>query len=234
LLPIPTTVKLLCNHIKYGASVATKPKTSDAIGKVKFRVIEFELEGTDASMQETIRGFTAALTRSSAQPVTRQLRNAPTKHVEEGDAVEPEIADEVVVDAEEVNPADPPAQARSSSPRPKKVVTYDIVQNIAFDDVTPTLQEFAVSKAPPSDMAKYLVIAYWFKHHKKRPDLKPEHFYTAYRLLGWKVPRDPAQPVRELRSSRDNRFSKGGEDGSSTINQIGENTVDALGKAKAD
>lgn len=211
--------------------MATRPKQSDGIGKVKFRVIEFELEGTDATLQDTIRGFTAALNRASGAAPARLLGNGQTKQLENGPSHEEEAEDTIPRAADDAEVVEAAPQ-RPPQPRAKpKVVNYEILKDVVFDDVSPTLKEFAAIKAPPSDLSKYLVIAYWFKHHKKQPDVKPDHFYTAYRLLGWKVPRNPAAPVRELRSSRDNRLSKGTEQGFSTINQVGENTVDELGKS---
>lgn len=210
--------------------MATKSKPSETAGKVKFRVIEFELEGSDASLQESLRSLATALNRGNGIPVSRQLK-APgirslTDDAELGSQEAPET--EEIIESEDAEPAVP----RPASPkRQAKVVTYDILTDVVFDDVHPTFKEFALEKAPPKDLTKYLVVAYWFKHYKKQPDVTPAHFYTAYRLMGWKVPRDPAQPMRELRSSRDNRLSKGAEPGSSVINQIGENAVDQLGKA---
>lgn len=209
--------------------MATKPKTSDAVGKVKFRVIEFELEGTDAAMQETIRGFTAALNRNPSAPVSRQLRG-PAKHIESNGETGPAAEEEEVLDAEEVEEAEEVTHAARSRPAaPRKVKTYEVMENLVFDDVSPTLKEFAKSKAPTKDLPRYLVIAYWYKHHKKQPPVTAGHFYTAYRLLGWKVPADPAAPMRELRATRDGRLSKGSETGTFVINQVGENHVDELG-----
>lgn len=58
------------------------------------------------------------------------------------------------------------------------------------------------------------------------PEISPRHFFTAYKLLGWKVPRDPALPMRELLASRDQRLSKGSAQGYCVINQVGENSVE--------
>lgn len=208
--------------------MATKSKTAETAGKVKFRVIEFELEGTDASLQESLKNLAVALGRGSPVLPARQLKG-PTRQIEaNGEAeveADPEEGD--VLEEEEAEAA----PARPATPRkPPRVKTYSIIADLRFDDVQPTLKEFATQKNPTGDLKKYLVIAYWFKYHKKHPNITPEHFYTAYKEMKWTVPRDPAQPVRELRSNRDQRLGKGTEPGTSVINQIGENDVDALGK----
>lgn len=209
--------------------MATKSKTPETAGKVKFRVIEFELEGTDASLQESLKNLAVALGRGSAMPPARQIKAPTTRQVESNGDLDPESEAE---DAEVVDEEEAAAPARSSAPRkPARVKTYSIIPDLRFDDVNPTLKEFATQKSPSGDLKKYLVIAYWFKYHKKHPNLTPEHFYTAYKEMKWAVPRNPAQPVRELRSNRDQRLGKGTEPGTSVINQIGENDVDALGKS---
>jgi hypothetical protein len=93
--------------------MATKTKSTDAIGKVKFRVIEFELEGTDAAMQETIRGFTAALNRGNSVPVARHLRNRNSDPKQIGQTLEDTDQD---VDAEVVLETD---AEEPDTPRPR-------------------------------------------------------------------------------------------------------------------
>jgi hypothetical protein len=48
-------------------------------GKVKFRVIDFELEGSDESLQESLRSIVSALNRPSASAPVRTLPTATTQ-----------------------------------------------------------------------------------------------------------------------------------------------------------
>jgi len=107
-----------------------------------------------------------------------------------------------------------------------------LLTEINFNDVTPTLKEFAGTKMPKTDMHRYLVIAYWFKHYKSTPDVTPDHFFTAFRHLQWTVPTDPASPIRDLRHKRRTQLSSGATQGTSTINHVGEEIVLAMSKAE--
>src|SRR5688572_23665370 len=100
--------------------MATKPKTSETVGKVKFRVIEFELEGTDASLQESLKNLAVALNRGNAVPPARQLR-ATTKQIEANGEAEPEVEaeDAEVVDEQETEAPAPRPAAPRKPPRVK-------------------------------------------------------------------------------------------------------------------
>jgi hypothetical protein len=207
--------------------MAKTPK-SDQHGRIKVRVIELEMEGSDDSIQEGLKSLAAALGRGGNTVVTR-LRSEPSRQIANGHvapaADEPEEVEEVETESD----FDTPTPRAKAAKKPAKVVPASILQDVRLDDVTPTFKDFATEKAPPSDMAKYLVVAYWFKFHKGISNLTSNHFYTAYKMMGWKVPRDPVQPARELRAGRDGRFSTGTDAGTFMINQVGENSVTEMG-----
>lgn len=202
---------------------------SDQAGKVKIRVIEFEVEGSDATMQESLKSITAALNRGmTATPPSQRVRyvQAPTHQLEDVG----ESAQEEEIDVDE----DEEAAVAVNTPRkptpPKKPRSMTLLE-IAFNDTSPTLKEFAAEKSPKTEMNKYLVIAYWYKNLKGIVDLSPDHFFTAYRHLQWPVPADPAAPMRELRHKRRTQFSPGNTHGTSTINHVGEEIVLAMGRS---
>jgi hypothetical protein len=207
----------------------SKPKSaSDQPGKVKIRVIEFEVEGSDATMQESLKSITAALNRgmiaTPPQPRVKYLQS-PAHEPEDGSSSEAEDGE---IDGLEA--IDVAAQAPRRSTLPKKPRSMKLLTEINFNDAAPTLKEFASERSPKSDMHRYLVIAYWFKHHKATPDLTPDHFFTAYRHLQWSVPADPTAAIKDLRHKRRTQLSSGASHGTSTINHVGEEIVLAMGK----
>ncbi len=208
--------------------MATKStKGSLAGGKVKFRVIEFELEGSDESLHDGLKNLAAALLRTGPTPVSRQLSNGsrpaatPDAASVEADEGSP---DDDVVDSEIAEPV------VKRSPASRKPISVKVLEDIAFDDVDPTLPEFFASKKPSNVLDKYLVIAYWYKNQKKISDLTPDHFHTALRFLNQATPKDAAQPMRDLRHRRRGKFSVGKTPGSVVINHVGENSVREMGK----
>lgn len=209
----------------------TKPN-GDQPGKVKIRVIEFEVEGSDATMQESLKSITAALNRgmTASPPPARNVRYVPPPAVSQLDGADhgeadAEAAESAVEDAQEVRA---PAVARKTT-TPRKLPTPKVIE-VSFSDVSPTLKSFAAEKKPENDLKRYLVVAYWFKHFKSITDLTADHFFTAYRHLGWVVPRDPGAPIRDLRHKKRTQFGGGKERGTCVINHVGEEVVLSMGK----
>lgn len=207
--------------------MAKTTKINEQNGKVKFRIIEFELEGSDETMQESLKNIATAFLRTSSAPNPRVIRNEGPRSVN-GDAVAMPVDDILVDVADEGEPLETATEPPKRAARKTKIAPVKVLTDVRLDDVSPTLKEFCLEKAPTSDMSRYLVIAYWFKNHKALSDLTPDHFYTAYRLMAWNTPRDPAQPIRDLRHIRRGKFSAGQTPGSWQINHIGENAVNEM------
>jgi hypothetical protein len=205
-----------------------QPLKADQNGKMKVRIIEFELEGSDMSLQESLKSITAALSRPSVVVAARhQQRLGTTKAAAEivtNGAGEPT---EDLEHVEEVEQEDEPtvgAAAPKKQRKPPKMAAPNLV-NIRFDDGKPTFAEFVAQKDPKSDMQKYLCAAFWLKTCKSVNEVSIDHMYTAYKVMGWALPTVPVQPMRELAATRDKRFSKGAEKGHYAINHVGEGFV---------
>lgn len=201
---------------------------AEGSGKIKFRFVEFEMDGASSSLEEGLKSIAAALSRGMNPSVAvRALRDGSTGQGDLQEASEVFSADEE--SAPEVS--SPSTSRRSATPRKAKVAPRKILEDFKLDDVKPTLKEFASSKNPTSDLKKYLVIAFWAKTYKKLDELTPDHFFTAYRALGWSTPRDPTQPIRDLINPRVGRLSSGSAPGNGKINHIGEQVVIDMGGA---
>lgn len=205
------------------------PKT-DQTGKMKVRIIEFELEGSDASLQESLKSITAALSRptivhatagrpqqrlSGMKASTAELVNGNGEQAEDLEFVEEVESEEEVV---------PVPAAPKKLRKPTKVATPSLV-DVRFDDETPKFAEFVAQKDPKNDMQRYLCAAFWLKTYKGINEVSVDHMYTAYKVMGWALPAIPVQPMRELAATRDKRFSKGAEKGHYAINHVGEGFV---------
>lgn len=202
-----------------------QPPKSDQNGKMKVRIIEFELEGSDISLQESLKSITAALSRPTIVTAPRQQqRLGATRSVAEV-VVEPsEDVDDVeeIEQEEQLTAFAPPAPKRPR--KPPKMAAPSLV-DIRFDDEKLTFAEFVEQKDPKNDMQKYLCAAFWLKTYKSINEVSIDHMYTAYKVMGWALPTNPVQPMRELAATRDKRFSKGAEKGHYAINHVGEGFV---------
>jgi hypothetical protein len=208
-------------------------KSGDKDGEITFKFVEFTVKGSDVSLQESLKTIAASLMRGNgALPPARQMRVTEVRHIgnELANAEDAEPEDAEVLEAAPETAA--PAAPRKPTEK-RKVPNFKVLKDIKFDDVTPTLKDFIAGKngADETGLNKYLLIAYWFKHHKGAEDLTPEHFLTAYRVLDWTTPGNPAMPLADLRHQRRQWMSEGSTKGTSSINNVGESIVEKMGKA---
>jgi hypothetical protein len=152
--------------------------------KVKLRVIEFELEGSNASVENSIRQLTAALTtrNGTAKPAI----TPKAKELSGGAATEPEEAVDADVIEPDENESETPA-ASPKTPRPKakpKPPTY--LPTMLTKDKLEEFKAFAAKKT--SAMARrqqYLVAAFWMKEHGGDENVNADKVYTLFKTAGW-------------------------------------------------
>lgn len=203
--------------------MARGSRTPPVGGKVKFRFIEFELDGSDAALAESLQSIARAML-SGAKPLTSK-------------SVAPRLTNEAatLTDTEEQLESDIEEESEVPSPnRPRRAASPERVQvlgDIRLDDVKPTLAQFLGEKNPEGDNQRYLAIAYWFKNHKAIEAITKDHIHTAYRHMGWHTPKAASQPLRDMKSKQQ-WFGKGPNKSEYVINHIGENEINKLGSAK--
>lgn len=215
--------------------MAKQNKTPDQDGEVTFQFFKISIKGSDTSVQKGLDTIAATLVQAGMVqlPPTRQLRNAPPKHIALENDGTPEDESEDAPDAEpETEEASSAAQA-SKKPKEKWQPNYKMLNEINPDDVSPTLSEFMVQHPPGNTYEKYLAIAYWYKHVREIEDISVAHFFTAYKLLKWVPLADPSQPVRDLRAKGKQWLTAGSTRGTTTIKNLGEGMVLKFGKAAA-
>jgi hypothetical protein len=95
------------------------------------------------------------------------------------------------------------------------------------------LEAFVQGKNASDMMAKYTVIALWFKEYFNPEEITADHIFTVFRHLGWQseMPPDPVQPFRNAKSLK-NWFDKGSK-GAYKINWNGIIAVNKIGAAEA-
>jgi hypothetical protein len=198
-------------------------------GRVKVRIVEFELEGSNASIQESLRSLSSSLRTTKGETV---ISIPPTRSVpaalEQPSSANGGFSDPI--DTLLVQPAPEngrPKQNADSKPRSKIVRSPGVLElDLAAGPVP--LEQFCHSKSPDSDPAKYLVIVFWLKKYLNLPSVTVDHIHTCYRHMGWNTPRIPVQPLRDLKSRRQ-WLNKGEGVGEYAINHIGENVVSKMG-----
>jgi hypothetical protein len=195
--------------------------------KVKVRVIEFELEGGNATVENSIRQLTTALTSRNSPPKNIV---APPKNNKELPVGTPEPEEEVV-DAEVMEPEAVEANANGASapakpPRQKKPKPPTYLHDLITD--TTGFKEFAKEKAPDGKTKQYLAAAYWLQEFGNCPSVNADKVYTCYKTAEWSVGfNDWAQTFHNLVFSEQMRKVGKGE---FAINPTGEEVVKAMKK----
>jgi hypothetical protein len=202
--------------------------------RVKVRVIEFEVEGCNASVQEGLRNIAVALKGNAA--VTKTVTSSPgalpgstakkpaADQLELGEnASADEVADESTGDPAFGAPAASPAAPRSPT-SPRKLRTPKIL-TLDFENAPVSLKAFVTLKKPDSETKRYLVIAFWLKEHRKLDVITTDHIYTAYRTLGSNVIADVGSPFRNAKLQG---WFEGKGGGKYEINHVGIGVVNRM------
>ena len=209
-----------------------KPPKAFGSSKVKVRVFEFEMDGSNDSIQDAMKTLAAAISRGGqAVPVTRRIR--PDSSTVLPGMAEADVDDETHEDeqGDGVQFEDAMVKPQPASRRPRKPPVVKILHDLKFTDAEPTLKAFYDAKNPGKNIvANYLVVAYWFKTYGGIEELTVDHFHTAFRHVGFNTPKNAVQPIRDLRNNRDGRMMGGTAPGTCIINHLGENYVNDMHK----
>ncbi len=180
-------------------------------------MIEFELNGRNATLAEGIKAVTAAITSRAVivqEPARPALPAAPKPStttstvLDAEETQQPEVAAAAVEESgvnddpavEETSSGDGSGQKRSYNFKPPK-----FMDELDFSTATKSLEDYAAEKGNPTDILdKYLLTVVWFKEHMKIEEVTVHHIYTAFDHVGWKsdMPVNPSVPLRELKSKR--------------------------------
>ncbi len=208
-------------------------------GQIKVRVIEFELNGRNATLAEGIKAVTAAITSRAvivqepkrpalpavANPITTTvLEAAETEQPEVGAVVieEQDVQDDAATDT---NGNGTPKARRKQVP---KAPTF--LSSLDLTTAPVSLQDFVTAKNPTALNDKYLVVATWFKEQMKTDEINIDHIFTAFRTLDWPTPDDLAAIFRTLKHSKQ-YFDKGDSVGGYKVTFLATNYVAKMGAA---
>jgi hypothetical protein len=155
--------------------------------KVKLRVIEFELEGANSSVENSIRQLATALT-ARTNGGSKLPPSKPPKELASGETEDPAqeaepVEAEVVDDGADAQPAKTKTARPKSKPKPP---TYLPNLNLTGKNGI-TFKEFAKEKAPTTRPKQYLVATYWLKEHGEDQTVNADKIYTCFKTAGWPI-----------------------------------------------
>ncbi|MHB1743955.1 MAG: hypothetical protein ACYCPO_01450 [Acidobacteriaceae bacterium] len=180
--------------------MARSERPTDDKGKVKFRFVEFELEGLNSTIEESIKNIVHSMSRNSTMPsrtlVARQTTQT-TLPLANGDGhadLDPEQEAALEGAMDEIEAGEP---ARPKTPRRYTVPSF--LSDLDMDSGDMPFKTFAEQQAPKSDNRKYIMIAAWFKKYRSLDTVGPDHVYTCNQKMGWKTQKDVGQPFRYMK-----------------------------------
>ncbi len=203
-------------------------------GHIKFRVIEFEIDGDNGTLAEGIKALTTALSKTSGSTAVVQQRRAlpPTTTNRTAAATETpapvegelfpeqdlENEDETVEDNGDNGSA--PTKVKKPAKPPH---TPDILNDVDLNAGKTSLKDYVGQKNPNGPFEMYATVAVWYKENHNIEEVNDDRIYTAYRFLDIVPPNDVAVVLRQLKFNK--WFDKGSGTGMYKINIVGLNKV---------
>lgn len=205
----------------------------DDRAKVKFRVIEFELEGANAAVENSVKNLTTVIMQKNgaSAPVkpalikgngTGPVLAAPLPRTDVAEDAE-NLEEQPVTGAEDETVDSSPAKPRVAR-RPPVPQVIDI--DLASGEMP--FANFCEGKNLSKDTDKYLVCAVWLKEYRDTPAVTDDHIYTMFKFMKWSLQADVTAPLRAMK--RQGWFTTP-ERGKYAINHLGENEVNRMSAA---
>jgi hypothetical protein len=204
-------------------------------GHIKFRVIEFEIDGDNGTLAEGIKALTTALSKTAGPTaIVQQQRPALPPTAPKGTTtatdpaipVEGELFPETESDTEEQIESTSgngaaPAKPKKPTPPPR---TPDVLNDIDLNAGTKmSLKDYIAQKAPNGPFETYATITVWYKENHGIDEVNDDRIYTAYRFLDMIPPNDVGSILRQLKHSK--WFDKAEKKAHYKINIVGLNKV---------
>jgi hypothetical protein len=206
----------------------TQDTSSSGSGRIKFRVIEFEVEGANDTLAEGIKALSNTLSKGSGS-ISTTARSLPpvvkTGAVAESVDLEDTGDRATQEDAMETQERDT-VETTSHASRPKRSATPPtptILSDIDLNAGKTSLKDYISQKTPSGAYQIYATIAVWYKENHSLDEVNANRIYTAYRFLEMVPPNDVPAGLRRLKF--DGWFDKGGTKGAYKVNIVGINKV---------
>jgi len=213
-------------------------------GRLQIFVAGFAVEGNDSVLADgfkAIRDLTEAMKHSGVlapaprvKAVLSSSSEAPKQGSVKPGVIEPDEPDQLIGDAaDDVDLGEPEQTPEGGNgTQPKRNYNYKTPTFLDDLDITKAkkdLNEFVAEKNPPDTMSKYLAVVFWLQKYMDVPEVKIDHVYTVFDILGWKaeIPANPSVPLRDLKSKKHMLTRETGAEGYK-LNFKGEQEVEKM------
>jgi hypothetical protein len=183
--------------------------------KGKIRFVVFEIEGSNETLQESMRTVVQALGRNQGAAARPMIAPPPAAL---GTVVQMEDEETPIIF--ENNPA-PPAAIQKKATKKRSYTQPKVIKDVNLKDERMPFAALCDKNVVSTTIGKYLVVAAWFKEYANKDAIGIDHIYTCFREMQWPIQADLAQPFRTGKKRA--YFDKAGDDWE--ITHIGLNKV---------
>jgi hypothetical protein len=202
----------------------------DDHAKVKFRVIEFELEGANAAVENSVRSLTTVIMQKNgaAAPAKPALKGNVARPVLAAAPTGTEVVEEPENLEEQTVSQEEPSEFTSTKPRVPRKMTVPEVIDVDLTSGDMPFEKYCQGKKLDTDWNKYLACAMWLKEYRALPTVTDDYIYTMFKFMKWPIPGDVTAPLRGMKKQG---WFTTPERGKYAINHIGENEVNRMAAA---
>jgi hypothetical protein len=193
-------------------------------GRVKLRVIDFEIDASDATLQDTLSNIVTAIGRGTGFHRVHDQKQLP--QASEHSTAETESTFKQHEQADETEPK------RGKSIRDRKswsARSPKVLDDLKINEAKDPLKDYIERKRPDGNNERYLAIAGWLKENFGLREITMDHVHTCYRHLGWQTPKDASAPLRAM-TNQNEWFTKAKTKGAYALNHVGENIIMKMGE----
>lgn len=174
-------------------------------GRVKFRLVEFELDGSNPQIEQSIKNIVSSITHNSSSSIGRALPSKPAEvrplQVAEPDPPkQDQDASDLATGQAVATTAPSPAVTRSKGIR--HYTSPKFLGDLDLDSGDTSFKAFAERIEPTSHNDRYLTAAAWFQRYRGVESISVDHVYTCYQKMGWQSQKDVGQPFRVLKKTK--------------------------------
>ena len=158
----------------------TRIETGGRPNRIRFVMLDADL--SDGNLSELTHAITNAL-----RP------NMPARSIELSPAIlpMPPSAVPAPTDVEVINETDADSDTGAAEHEggtrstPRKLPLPDYLDDLDMSGDGTSFKDFVTNHPAKTDARRYLVAAYWLKHHAKREAVTADLVFTCYRTAGW-------------------------------------------------
>lgn len=168
-------------------------------GQAEISVFAFSIKG-DATVVQTALQTLAKQGVSFQQPPPPMMPKAPAVALPASNgspAPASTPAEDVTAFAGDDEPVAAPTPAPKQAPRKRGAFAIPkLLDELRPNDGPVSFKDFVGTRSIGTDMQRVVVVATWLREHRGVDRFGINHLFTCYRMMGWTLPTDPGQPLR--------------------------------------